>query len=75
MSEASDFMENHKYIFIKGVIPMLDFKKYIKEVTNIYNEQEVLDAQQKLLQIKEEEKDLLKKKKLYENIVNSRKKQ
>ena len=50
---------------------MLDFKKYVKEVKNIYNEKEVLDAKQQLLQIKEDESNLLKKKKLYENIVNS----
>lgn len=50
---------------------MLDFKKYVKEVKNIYTEKEVLDAKQQLLQIKEEETNLLKKKKLYENIINS----
>jgi hypothetical protein len=50
---------------------MLDFKKYVKEVKNIYNEKEILDAKQQLIQIKEDESNLLKKKKLYENIVNS----
>lgn len=50
---------------------MLDFKKYVKEVKNVYTEQEVLDAKQKLLQIKEEEISLSKKKKLYENIIDN----
>lgn len=54
---------------------MLDFKKYVKEVKNIYNEQEVLEAKQQLINIKEEEALLAKKKKLYQNIVeNSEKK-
>lgn len=60
---------------------MLDFKKYVKEVKNVYNEQEILDAQEKSIEIKkklmllkEEESNLLKKKKAYENIINSNKK-
>jgi hypothetical protein len=49
---------------------MLDFKKYVKEVKNVYNEQEILEAQEKSIEIKkklmvlkEEESNLLKKKK------------
>jgi hypothetical protein len=44
---------------------MLDFKKYVKEVKNIYNEKEILDAKQQLIQIKEDESNLLKKKNSY----------